>query len=139
MEDLAFAQENEDDFDAFITAAALLRCELEQVPLCEPGTASDRIEGGILGTASINLGLKERTFGEHAFKPSQQSRATVSLPMTRTFSCPIAGCAKIFEGTRGGWDGHIGSLRIHPVWHPEILSAEERKKQFTSEFPGFFL
>jgi len=141
IEDLAFARASEDDFDACLTAAALLRCQLEQVGLCEQWAASDRIEGGILGTPSINLGLNERTFSnptrsERAFKPSQLSRTTVS---SSTFTCPIAGCEKIFRGTRGGWDGHVASLRIHPLWHPEIFSAEERKKQFATEFPGFFL
>jgi hypothetical protein len=62
VEDLSSAQSSEDDFDACITAAALLRCQLERVPFCGPWQKTDRIEGGILGSASINLQLKERTF-----------------------------------------------------------------------------
>ena len=26
----------------------------------------------------------------------------------RVFRCPIAGCDKVFRGSRGGWDGHVG-------------------------------
>ncbi len=143
MEDLADALANEDDFDACMTAAAFLRCQLEQVPLCEPWVMRDRVEGGILGTASINLALKERMFGSRLeTEPAitlrrPESAASSGLSMGR-FACPIAGCDKVYHGTRGGWDGHVGSLRIHPFWRPEIPSAEERKKQFVIEFPGFF-
>ena len=56
----------------------------------------------------------------------------------RSFRCPIEGCEKVYEGTRGGWDGHVGSSRIHPHWHPELASAGARKKQFETEFPDFF-
>lgn len=63
MENLLEAENNEDDFDACITAAALLRCELERSPLYAPRLASDRAEGGILGTGSVNLNLGARTFG----------------------------------------------------------------------------
>jgi len=143
LEDLSFAQATEDDFDACITVAALLRCQLDQVPFSEAWVASDRIEGGILGTASINLGLNERTFGnphwsEHAFRPSQRSRTPASPSRSRIFTCPIAGCERVFQDTRCGWDGHVGSPRIHPLWHPEISDAQERKRQFASDFRDFF-
>ena len=56
----------------------------------------------------------------------------------KVYRCPIAGCDKVFQGSRGGWDGHVGSLRLHPEWHPELPQAEERKRRFETEFPDFF-
>ena len=52
--------------------------------------------------------------------------------------CPIPNCTKAYVNGRGGWDGHVGSLRIHPEWHPELLTAEERREQFRAEYPDFF-
>jgi hypothetical protein len=63
IENLVDARANEDDFDACMTAAALLRCTLEKLPLCPPRLDSARAEGGMLGTGSVNLGLPEHTFG----------------------------------------------------------------------------
>lgn len=56
------ARQNEDDFDACITAAALLRCVLEELPLAPPRDALATVEGGILGSGSISLDLRELTF-----------------------------------------------------------------------------
>jgi hypothetical protein len=50
FENLGEAEANEDDFDACVTAAALLRCALEGVPLCPTLLESAASEGGILGT-----------------------------------------------------------------------------------------
>ena len=43
---------SEDDFDSMFTAAALLRCLLENVPLAG-GSVDARAEGGIVGTEAI--------------------------------------------------------------------------------------
>jgi len=145
IENLADARASEDDFDACMTAAALLRCAIEKLPLGLPRLDSARAEGGILGTASVNLGLRERTFGSPARgrrssgEPTRHgTNATAVRNGTRIFPCPIPGCGWIYENTRGGWDGHAGSVRIHPQWHPELTTAEERKRQFEIEFPDFF-
>jgi hypothetical protein len=61
------------------------------------------------------------------------------LDGARRYPCPIAGCPKVFEGSRGGWDAHVGSLRTHPNWYPGLRSAEDRKNAFENEFPEFFL
>lgn len=45
---------SEDDFDSMFTAAALLRCALENVPLAS-SIVDARAEGGILGTGAIVL------------------------------------------------------------------------------------
>jgi hypothetical protein len=54
------------------------------------------------------------------------------------YRCPIPGCEKVFHGSRGGWDGHVGSRRVHPDWHPEIEDSDERKRLFRSEFGHWF-
>ena len=56
----------------------------------------------------------------------------------RTYPCPIPGCSKVYQGSRGGWDAHVGSLRIHPSWHPELQSEQDRKQTYRTEFPDFF-
>lgn len=143
IQDVDAAARSEDDFDACITAAALLRCVLEDTPLAMPNLTDSVAEGGILGSAAINLDLSERTF-----RPELGLTAVVEecvLPITdraerpsTQYRCPIPGCDKLFRGSRVGWDGHVASLRIHPEWHPDLSSAEERKRQFVREFPLFF-
>ena len=155
LKDLAQAEANEDDFDACVTAAALLRCVLEGAPLCPAHLHSPASEGGILGTGSMNLGLPPRTFSRpgtgataHPAKPNGKAdgwsgRSVASGVRAdfggakRVFRCPIAGCDKVFHGSRGGWDGHVGSLRLHPNWHPELEEADARKRRFEAEFPMF--
>lgn len=156
LEDLTQAEASEDDFDACITAAALLRCVLENVPLCPRQMEAAASEGGILGTGSVNLRLPQRTFAstgparrtvQHTVTTDGRS-ARVGRPdvartgvwvegAVRVFRCPIAGCNKVFHGSRGGWDAHVGSLRLHPAWHPELQGPEERKRRFEAEFPEF--
>jgi len=63
LENLAEAEAGEDDFDACLTAAALLCCELEGLPLYAPRFDGTGVTGGgILGTGSIEMGLPARTF-----------------------------------------------------------------------------
>ena len=136
---------NEDDFDACVTAAALLRCALEKLPLCLPLLDSARAEGGRLGTGSVNLGLPEQTFGSLPRRDTASGRRTrhganvlVVRDGTKRFRCPIPGCDKVYVNARGGWDSHVGSVGNHRPWHPELTSAEERKRQFEIEFRDFF-
>jgi hypothetical protein len=157
LQDLGQAEANEDDFDACATAAALLRCILEEVPLCPAQLQSPASEGGMLGTGSVNLRLRQRTFSRQvrerplaqpnaltATKPVDAGRPNSSMgrgdlgDAVRVFRCPIAGCDKVFRGSRGGWDGHVGSLRLHPNWHPELQETYARKRRFETEFPTFF-
>ena len=51
--------------------------------------------------------------------------------------CPIGGCAKVFHGSRGGWDAHVASPRIHPDWHPDVTDGRERKERFKAEYPDW--
>lgn len=63
IENVVEAKANEDNFDAWMTAAALLRCVLEKLPMCVSHLESAQAEGGMLGTGSVNLALPERMFG----------------------------------------------------------------------------
>ncbi len=63
FEDLAHARASEDEFDAMITAAALLRCVVEGLPLHAAPIPLPAIEGAILGTGSVDLSLPEVAFG----------------------------------------------------------------------------
>jgi hypothetical protein len=155
LEHLVEAEASEDDFDACITAAALLRCVLERAPLCPSRLEATESEGAIVGTGSVNLQLPQRTFAAshrgqplarlslqvagRSVGPVSVNRAATDLrDGMRAFRCPITGCDKVFQGSRGGWDGHVGSLRLHPWWHPDVTDAEERKRRFEREFPAFF-
>jgi hypothetical protein len=62
FEDLDRARSNEDDFDALMTAAALLRCQVEGLPLWAAPLHAPSSEGGILATGSIDLTLPETRF-----------------------------------------------------------------------------
>lgn len=62
FENVAEARANEDDFDALMTAAALLRCLVEGLPLLSPAFIDPLSEGAILGTGSIDLALPEENF-----------------------------------------------------------------------------
>lgn len=155
LRDLVEAEANEDDFDACVTAAALLRCILEGAPLCPSQLESAASEGGILGTGSVKFRLPQQTFARRGLgrAPARPPVQTIRPPVAplhhsplvgavrdsaNVYRCPIAGCDKVFRGSRGGWDGHVGSLRLHPEWHPELPQAEERKRRFETEFPDFF-
>lgn len=56
----------------------------------------------------------------------------------RQYMCPIPGCDKIFNGSRGGWDGHAGSVRMHPDWHPDEEDHTKRVELFRLEFSDWF-
>ncbi len=150
--DIDAALDNEDDFDAFLTAAGLLRLVLEGERLCSPDFEDAIAEGGILGTGTINLELPEEDFsvaggarnprvGTKAPRASirRGSEPARENPRLRpTYRCPIPECSRLFYGSRSGWDGHVGSPRMHPNWHPEVTDHGERRERFRAEFPQFF-
>lgn len=53
VKDLDAAVSSEDDFDALLSAAALLRLVLENAPIESPTTVDAIAEGGVLGAASL--------------------------------------------------------------------------------------
>ena len=62
FEDLGEAESNEDAFDALMTAAALLRCQVQRLPMFGQPLHEPEAEGGILGTGTIGIDEPERTF-----------------------------------------------------------------------------
>lgn len=46
---------------------------------------------------------------------------------------------KQFANGRSGWDGHVGSIRTHPNWYPEVEEAEARKRLFMQEHSDWFV
>lgn len=142
----ALADENQ--FDALVTAAGLLRLVLEGQPLSSPNFEDPAAEGGILGTGTTNFDLAEIDFGAVGGIPSERHmterrelRAANPSPYVMSsfsYPCPIPGCRKVFKGSRGGWDGHVGAFRMHPNWQPHITDHGDRLKAFRTEYESFF-
>lgn len=127
------ARRDEDDFDAALSAAGLLRCVLESQPL-EDGT-EDAVEGGILGVGALLPGGARRL-------PASPPRSGAARPTTAhvaslEHACPIPGCPKVFRSSRGGWDAHVASRARHPDWHPSERDPERRKALFREEFASW--
>ena len=146
------ARENEDDFDACFTAAAVLRCLLEGMPLAGPEWTDHQAEGSMLLTGAVSpdrpasgptrgTGVSSRRKAPRDTDPSSEKphagreTDTGNQPV---FPCPIPGCKKMFVGSRGGWDGHVSSPRMHPDWLPEITEPEQRRQTFRREFGDWF-
>ncbi len=155
INDMELAYDNEDDFDAMISAVALLRLHLENASFETLFPENQLFEGGVLGSTNLTdnpadtpmLPKIEQKISKST--PSKVSRlkgstssdkpSSISLTTeTRTYSCPIPGCNHLFKNSRGGWDAHIASLKRHPDWHPDITDEHERKKRFKATFPEWF-
>ena len=160
LKNTSAALADENSFDALLMAAGLLRVLLDDELLFSPAFEDPVAEGGILGTGTINFDLPEADFsprGEKRTSPAgtKAPRASI-LPGSAmdvdahaeganeyatfgsTYACAIPRCSKRFIGGRGGWDGHVGSLRSHPSWHSEVTSHKDRVELFRVEFPLFF-
>ena len=137
---------NDDDFDAHFTAAAVLRCVLEEIELVDATWTDAMAEGSMLLAGAVEpdrtSGASKRSAekslvwiarsGPGSDKPLP--RASSNASCSTEYRCPIPGCEKTFSGSRRGWDGHAGSPRLHPRWCPKIGSPEERKRIFRAEF-----
>jgi hypothetical protein len=132
---LNWAEKTEDDFDALMQAAALIRMVDSEIPLSSY-LADPAWEGGILATGGLVI-------REPAFPRSRSARARKpqSEREGRAGSlkhCPIEGCQMVFRSGRLGWDAHAGSVSMHPEWEPTLVSAEDRKSAFREQFPHWF-
>ena len=142
--DAALADENQ--FDALVTASGLLRLVLEGEPLSCDAFEDPVAEGGILGTATINFDLPECSFvpepckdGEPLYTSLDSFAKLNGRAETSTkFRCPIPNCTKVFIGSRGGWDGHVGTFRMHPEWEPDVKEHCDRLRVFRARYPEFF-
>lgn len=145
IENLDEARHGEDDFDACLTAVALLRATLDGTLFRPTSLVDRRAEGGILGLSAVNLDLAQLflQFGSAATPASTRaprpSRArSDATKAAGPVACPIPGCAKVFGASRGGWDAHVGFLRKHPTWRRSVGDPAARRRAFEDEFPGFF-
>jgi hypothetical protein len=129
--DLEPALDSADAFDALLTAAALLRCTLEETPFSR-ANLEDAVEGGILGCGSILFQARSDP------QPRGSAHAPPRTEPVRPHPCPIPDCPHVYAGSRGGWDAHVASRRGHQAWHPELTDPEHRKQQFRREYPEFF-
>ena len=141
---------NEDDFDAHLTAAAVMRCVVERMPLTSQDWIDVIAEGSMLLVGTVDPTLKSRNLTTQF----QNKRSSISSsmqdvdtriygPSTKSsrninFSCPVPGCSKRFYGSRRGWDAHVASFRMHPDWHPNIKNGAKRKRLFRKEFQEWF-
>ncbi len=131
--------ENEDDFDAYITAAAVLRCAITEVPLHDPDQVDPKAEGSMLLTGAVDLRRRPPRRKQVARRTDLENRERPRAASARDYRCPIPGCAHVFRGSRGGWDAHVASLRRHPGWRPDVRDPVERKRRFKNEHPDWFL
>ena len=145
--DLGEARADEDAFDSLVTAAALLRCAVENVAVVDPAFVDAGAEGGMLLAGPVRVREKSVRWTtrspaaplETARPRAKRTRTSPTRSSSRTYPCPIPGCSKIFSGGRGGWDAHAGSLRMHPQWHPDVRDAELRRALFRREFEDWFV
>ena len=140
---------NEDDFDAQLTAAAVMRCAVERKPLTSQDWIDEIAEGSMLLVGTVDPTLKGRkltTWLQNKCSSISSSMPDVdtriSGPSTKSsrniYCCPIPGCSKRFNGSRAGWDAHVASFRMHPDWYPNIENGVERKRLFRKDFPEWF-
>ena len=146
--DLEPVRKDEDAFDSHLTAAAVLRCGLEGRALCDEEWIDTRAGGAMLLAGPVDPLQRARTLParrpavvKFSSKPAKQPalRLETAKPSARAaYPCPIPGCSKVFTGTRGGWDAHVASRRMHPYWHPGATNPDDRKRLFKEEFGYWF-
>ncbi len=140
---------NEDDFDAHLTAAAVMRCAVERRSLTSQDWIDVVAEGSMLLVGPVDPTPKGRKLttrfqNKYSSRSSYMHDADTRIygPSTKSsginYDCPIRGCSKRFCGSRAGWDAHVASFRMHPGWHPNIKNGEKRKNQFRKEFQEWF-
>ncbi len=144
------ALSNEDDFDALLSAAALMRLTLENAAF--EGPDIDPIaEGGVLGEASVDTLIRHSAKVPHRQTPKSASHHQPKTRRSgsangvfrksanqRTYNCPIPGCSHVFQNSRGGWDAHVASYSRHSNWHPTVRDPKARKQLFKQQFPDWF-
>ena len=130
-------RENEDDFDAHITATAFLRCIYEGHEIVSSEWIDPRAEGSMLFAGVVD---PYRRSGKNGLtgKATNTSSELGSASNRAPYRCPIPGCKKEFMGSRRGWDAHVGSVKTHPDWLPEVNDPETRKRLFRKEFSSWF-
>ena len=91
-----------------------------------PDSRRPDIRIGRAGTRGASVG----------FRPHPRARTPFSSVV---YPCPIPACTKVFRGSRGGWDAHVASSRMHPQWHPDVADPGQRKHLFRRQYADWFL
>ena len=135
----------EDAFDSHVTAAAVMRCILDDRPLVAPDWIDPVAEGSMLLAGPVDPAPPARWF---RMPPSVQTQGPrrasppaandTPLPKGTEYRCPIPQCGKVFRESRSGWDAHVASLAKHRAWHPDVVDGKKRKDLFRQEYPGWF-
>lgn len=97
------------------------------------------IEGWIVGMDPSDIRnalVRSSISSEHSVRP--RVKKAIAVSSCRKFPCPIDGCSHVFNGTRGGWDSHVASLKTHKQWRRDLKVPKDRKKAFKEQFPKFF-
>ena len=131
--DLGPPRGSEDDFDAHLTAAAGLRCVLEGRRLAHARWIDPKAEGSMLLAGVVDLDRKSS-----AATPTVRASPPSIAGRDRAFLCPILGCNKVFNGSKAGWDTHVGSIKMHRLWQPTVKDPAKRKRLFRGEFCNWF-
>ena len=71
--DLASARAGEDAFDSLLTAAAVLRCTIEDQPLCEPQWVDRVAEGSMLLAGPVDPMQRTRAEAPGLASPAERS------------------------------------------------------------------
>ena len=166
--DLEPVRNNEDAFDSHLTAAAVLRCGLEGRALCDREWIDNQAGGAMLLAGPVDPRLQARSLAARqptfvrlsnepathpalavqkvkpsAYRVASVRRSSVQPKSTapagiHEYRCPIPGCSKVFMNTRGGWDAHVASRRMHPDWRPDLTNPEDRKRMFRVNYRDWF-
>ena len=118
--DLGGPRANEDDFDAHVAAAAVLRCIQEGREIACPEWIDAKAEGSMLLAGVVESDRKSgRSTRRAGTTPGPKAESAPRANHGVVYLCPIPGCDKAFRGSPGGWDAHVGSKRLHPQWPAE--------------------
>jgi hypothetical protein len=132
-----------DELQAMVAGVAGTKLEMEGIRAIElVGEPPITIEG-IWREGYIVVPMAKAAADTSKRRAARRSRDLTIRPVfadgsVKVKACPIVGCTKVFHNGRGGWDAHVGSLRIHPRWRPDLMSPNDRKQRFREAFPAFF-
>jgi hypothetical protein len=137
LDNLSEAEQNEDDFDACFTAAALLRCVLDGSPLCPSPIESPTVEGGILGTGSVNLGLPTQVFSSRRKVVHQLPKPSTLPPpqVVRTGARSVGSPVRVNEELETLQERFCEAcaLKAHGIQSPEMVTAAKLSSQPRTE------
>jgi len=121
-----------------ITTAAQELSEMEDFRAQARGLLAEEKAAGCLVLPTLQDALVRLAEQERRLARVERELEALGRICRGVFHCPIPGCSMEFLGSRGGWDGHVLSLRTHPEWHPEVDDPEERKRLFKEEYGTWF-